>query len=183
MEIQISSQDSAKYSIRAGTISHPRFRLRVLLMDGIKFELHIKDFVDIRKVPDMPPETRKSEYLYQPCDLVPPAGEHLMAHLFHHPEHANERSITCLRAPKKRKVKLTVCPQQGTSGGWGIHLVEAWVVSRLWLLALLLFVLGSLVFGICWAVFQHDLQGAFGVAAYMVALIGLVVRTVQASLG
>lgn len=105
-----------------------------------------------------------------------------MAHLFHHPEDANEGSITCLRAPKKRKAKLIVCPQQGTSVGWGIHLVEEWVVSRLWLLSLALFVLGSLVFGICWAVLRHDVQGAFGVAAYMVALVGLVVGTTQANL-
>lgn len=147
-----------------------------------QFELHIKDFVDVRKVPDMPPETRRDEYLYQSCDLIPPVGEHLMAHLFHHPEDANERSITCLRAPKKRKAKLTVCPEQGTSVGWGIHLVEGWVVSKLWLLGLLLFVLGSLVFGICWAVLRHDIQGAFGVAAYMVALIGLVIGTIQAGL-
>jgi len=147
-----------------------------------QFELHRKDFVDIRKVPDMPPEKRRDEYLYQPCDHIPPVGEHLMAHLFHHLEDANEGSITCLRAPKKRKAILIVCAQQGTSVGWGIHLVEEWVVSGLWLLSLALFMLGSLVFGICWAVLRHDVQGASGVAAYMVALVGLVVGTTHANL-
>ena len=131
----------------------------------------------------MPPEARKEEYLYQPYDLMPPVGENLMAHLFHHPEDANEKSITCLRAPKKRKVKLAVCPEQGTSVGWGFHLVEGWAVSRLWLLVLLLFMLGSLVFGVCWAVLEHDTQGAFSIAAYMVALVGIVIGTVQAFFG
>lgn len=145
-----------------------------------QFELHIKDLVDIRKVPDMPSETKKHEYLYQPCDLVPPVGENLMAHLFHHPEDANERSTTCLRAPKKRKAKLSICPQQGTSVGWGIHLVEGWVVARVWLLFLILFFGGSLAFGICWAVLQRDVQTAFGVSAYIVALGGLLAGTVQA---
>lgn len=130
----------------------------------------------------MPPENKRDEYLYQPCELIPPVGENLMAHLFHHPEDANERSITFLRAPKKRKAKLTIYPQRGTSVGWGIHLVKGWVMSRLWLLSLAMFVLGSLVFGICWAVLRHDVQGAFGVAAYMVALVGLVVGTIQAGL-
>jgi hypothetical protein len=148
-----------------------------------QFELHIRDLVDIRKVPDMPPEARKDEYLYQPYDLIPPVGENLMAHLFHHPEDANQISITCVRSPKRRKAKLTVCPQQGTSVGWGIHLVEGWVVSRLWFLALMLFVLGTLVFGICWAVLCHDVQGAFGVSGYMVALVALILGTVQAGLG
>lgn len=130
----------------------------------------------------MPPETKRDEYLYQPYDLLPPVGGELMAHLFNHPEHANDISITCLRTPKKRKSKLTVCPRQGTSVGWGIQLVEGWVPFRVWMLVLFLFVLGSLVFGICWTVLEHDIQGAFAVAAYMVTLMGLVVGTVQAGL-
>lgn len=30
--------------------------------------------VDIRKVPDMPPETKRDEYLHEQCDLIPPGG-------------------------------------------------------------------------------------------------------------
>ena len=105
-----------------------------------------------------------------------------MTHLFHHPEDANERSITCVRAPKKRKTKLTVCPEQGTSVGWGIHLAESWVGSTVWLLALFMFVIGSLVFGVGWTIREHDIQGACAVAAYMVALAGLVAGTLQAFL-
>lgn len=111
--------------------------------DNIQFELHVKDFVDIRKVPDMPPEARRHEYLYQPCDLIPPVGENLMAHFFHHPEEANDRSVTCLRAPKKRPDKLVICPQRGTRVGWGIQMVEGWIASRIWLLGLGLFMVGS----------------------------------------
>lgn len=146
-----------------------------------KFELHIKDFVDIRKVPDVPPQAKRDEYLYQPCDLIPPVGEHLMTHLFHHPEDANDqRAITFLRTPKKRKQKLMICPQQGTSIGWGIHLVEGWVLKRVWLLALCFFVVGSMVFAVCWSVLEKDLQGAFGVSAYVVAFVGLVLGTIHA---
>lgn len=137
--------------------------------------------MDVRKVPDVPPESKKDEYLYQPCDLIPPVGEHLMTHWFHHPEDANDQTgIALLRTPKKRNEKLTVCPQQGTSIGWGIHLVEGWALNRVWLLALLFFLTGSLVFAICWAVLKRDLQGAFGVGAYVVALIGLVLGTIHA---
>jgi hypothetical protein len=128
----------------------------------------------------MPPETRKDEYQYQPCDLIPPVGENLMAHLFHHPEDANEISVTCLRTPKKRKARLAVCPQMGTNVGWGIHLVEGWAMTRVWLLALSTFVLGSLVFGICWSILKHDIQGAFGVSSYIIALLTLAMGTVQA---
>ena len=147
-----------------------------------QFELHKRDIVDIRKAPDMPPETRKDEYVYEAYDLLPPVGEHLMAHLFHHPEDANELAITCLRTPKKLKDRLTICPRQGTRLGWGIHLVERWVISRVWFLMLVLFMTGSLVFGICWAILRHDLQGAFGVSAYIISFLGLLVGTVQASM-
>lgn len=102
-----------------------------------------------------------------------------MAHFFHNPEHAMEASITCLRTPKKRKNKLEICPIQGTKVGWGIQIVEGWIISRIWLLALAFFLVGSLVFGVCWSIFEKDVQGAFGVAAYIVALLALLVGSVQ----
>ncbi|KAL8783512.1 MAG: hypothetical protein Q9213_004558 [Squamulea squamosa] len=40
----------------------------------VQFELHPRDLVDVRKTPDMPPEAKKDEYLYQPCDLLPPGA-------------------------------------------------------------------------------------------------------------
>lgn len=128
----------------------------------------------------MPPESRKEEYVYQSCDLIPPIGENLMTHLFHHPHEANEKAITFIRSPKKRKQRLAVCAQMGTNLGWGIHLVEGWAWTRILLLSLALLLLGSLVFAISWSVLKHDLQGAFGVAAYLVALVALSIGTVQA---
>lgn len=130
----------------------------------------------------MPSETRKEEYIYEPCGRIPPVGENMMTHYFHHPEDA-ERSITCLRAPKKRKNKLEICQGQHTNVGWGIQIVEGWIISRVWLLTLTLFLFGSLVFGIGRSVVQQDVQGAFGVASYMVNLVVLVVGSVQACLG
>ena len=47
----------------------------------------------------------------------------------------------------------------------------------------MLFLIGSLVFGICWAILEHDLQGAFGVSAYIISFVGLLVGTVQTSMG
>ncbi|KAL8749241.1 MAG: hypothetical protein Q9199_007808 [Rusavskia elegans] len=149
---------------------------------SIQFELHPSNLVDVRKVPDMPPESRKDEYLYQPCDLIPPIGENLMTHLFHHPHEANERAITIMRSPKKRKQRLAICPQMGTNIGWGIHLVEGWAMTKLWLLALVISSIGGIVFAVTWSVVKRDIQAAFAVAAYFAALFGLGVGTVQAYL-
>lgn len=149
----------------------------------VQFELHRHNHVDIRKVPDMPSESWREEYSYWPCDLMPPVGERLMAHLFYHPEEANELGITVLRAPKKRKEKLIIHGTEGTKLGWGLHLVEGWEPFRIWMVVLVFFDGGSLVFGICWSVFKHDLQVAFGVSAWIVTLGGLILGTLQTGLG
>ncbi|KAL8921384.1 MAG: hypothetical protein Q9172_004048 [Xanthocarpia lactea] len=145
----------------------------------VQFELHPRDLVDVRKVPDMPPETKKDDYLYQSCDLLPPVGENLMTHLFHNPHEANEKAITYLRSPKKRKQKLAVCQQMGTNIGWGIHLVEGWAITQLWLSAFAIFSC-SFAFAVAWSVLKHDVQGAFGIAGWFVGLATLGLGSFQA---
>ncbi|KAL9579637.1 MAG: hypothetical protein Q9212_004992 [Teloschistes hypoglaucus] len=111
--------------------------------------------------------------------LAPTRRRDLMTHLFHHPHEANEKAITFLRSPKKRKQRLAVCPQAGTNLGWGIHLVEGYAMTRVWSLASGMFLISSMVFAIAWSVLEHDIQGAFAIAAYVVALVGLGVGTLQ----
>jgi len=104
-----------------------------------------------------------------------------MTHFFHHPECANgEQAIAFLRTPKKKREKLVICPQRGTSVGWGLQIVEGWKIGRLWLLAFSFVVLGTTVFAICWSILRKDLQGAFAVSAYVVAVVGLGLGTMQA---
>jgi len=103
-----------------------------------------------------------------------------MTQFFHHPECANgEQPIAFLRTPKKKKEKLVVCPHRGTSVGWGLQIVEGWMIGRLWLLALSFVVLGTTIFAICCSVLEKDLQGAFAVSACVVAVVGLALGTVQ----
>ena len=45
------------------------------------------------------------------------------------------------------------------------------------------FTLGSIAFAIAWKLKEHDLQGASGVAAWMVALVILIFGWMQAFLG
>ena len=147
----------------------------------MEFQLHKSARVDIRKAPDMPPLTRRDEYLYEPCDLIPPVGETFMTHWFHHPEEAWELPWAYSLFPKRRKGELEVNLNHAPSVGWGIYIVEGWLGSRLWLLSLSLFLCGSLAFAICWTILKHDIQGAFGVSAYVVALLTLVVGAAQAN--
>jgi hypothetical protein len=153
-------------------------RLRGLVtIDFVQFEVHRNRFADIRKCPDMPPiEFAKSQYDFEPTDLVPPVGSKYLLHLFKHPQDYDGELITYLRSPKRRE-RLEV------GVGWGINLVEGFLADRVWTLVIGFFAIGSLVFAIVWVcVRKDDVQGAFGVAAWMTTLAGLSVAWAQACL-
>ncbi|KAF4542542.1 Transcription factor c2h2 [Lasiodiplodia theobromae] len=161
-------------------------RLRGLTsIDFVQFEVHRNRVVDIRKCPDMPPVSSSKQaahgnpvYDFEPHDLVPPVGTQYLMHLFAHPEDYDNEFVTYARAPKRRGARLDV------GVGWGINLVEGFLADRVWLLVMLFFVLGSSVFAVVWACKRgDDVQGAFGVAGWMLTLAALVVGWAQASLG
>lgn len=141
-----------------------------------QFEVHRNRVVDVRKCPDMPP--KQAGYDFEPHDLVPPVGAQYLMHLFLHPEDYDNEFITYARAPKKRNTRLDV------GVGWGINLVEGFLADRVWMLVMSFFVLGSSVFAVVWACKRDgDVQGAFGVASWMLTLAVLFVGWAQASLG
>lgn len=144
-------------------------------LEFVQFEVHQNRFADIRKCPDMPPLAAK-DYAFEPGELVPPVGPTYLLHLFKHPEDYDGELITYLRVPKKSG-RLSI----GT--GWGIHLVEGFLPARVWMLLSGLFALASLVFGVVWAWKKQDVQGAFGVAAWICGLAVLSVGWLQAGLG
>ncbi len=120
----------------------------------------------------MPPKTRREEHLYEPCDLIPPVGEAFITHWFQHPEEAWELLHAYTRFAKKWKENLETNPVHSPRVGWGIQIVEGWLGSRIWL-----------AFGICWTLLEHDIQGAFGVSAYVITLLTLGAGATQANLG
>lgn len=140
----------------------------------VQFEVHRNRFADIRKTPDMPPVSlTKSEYDFAPEDLLPPVGQNYLLHLFKHPEDYDGEEIFFRRAPKRRG-RLDV------GVGWGIHLVEGFLASRVWTMVICFFAFGSLIFAVVWMAVMKDVQGAFGVAAWMTTLAGLSVAWAQA---
>lgn len=166
-----------------------RGRMRRLLslkaLRSIKFvqlEMYKSELVDIRKQDDLPPEDKKDEYRYKPvpAEIIPPVGENHMLHLINHPTHAEEDGFVLDRIPKKLKERLLVSPSRGTGLGWGIYFIEGWQVSVITIVAFAVLLAGSLAFLICWSVLEHDLQGASGVAAYIIAFLGLGIGSIQA---
>ncbi|KAF2721863.1 hypothetical protein K431DRAFT_202471, partial [Polychaeton citri CBS 116435] len=150
-------------------------RLRGLsTIEFVQFEVHQNRFADIRKSPDMP--TSPQDYEFEPSELMPPVGSQYLLHLFKHPEDYDGELITYLRAPKKKTGRLQI------GAGYGINLVEGFETSKVWMLMSILFALGSLVFGTVWAWKRHDVQGAFGVAAWICTFAVLATGWLQACL-
>ena len=83
-------------------------------------------------------------------------------------------------SPRNSRDRLLVCPTKGTGLGWGIHFIEGWHYTVIWLLAFVLLLFAGPVFLVCWGVLQYDLQGTSGVAAYMLAFVTLFIWNVQA---
>lgn len=137
----------------------------------VQFELHRNRYADISRVPALP-EPGTSDYEFQSSELMPPVGSTYLMHLFKHPEDYDDELITYLRTPKRR-VRLEV------GIGWGLQLVEGFLPERVWALILGLFGLASLVFAVVWTVMKDDVQGAFGIAGWMLTAAALVIAWVQ----
>ncbi|CZR67864.1 uncharacterized protein PAC_17763 [Phialocephala subalpina] len=157
------------------------FSLRTLQsIKFVQFELY-GELVDVRKEDAIPPAERR-DYKYQPAppEFIPPVGDNQMMHLFQHPDHALDLPICLDRFPKKLKEKLKC--ENGVKLGWGLHFVEGWNTKSIWIIVSLIFGIGSLLMGVLWAVYGHSIQNAFAVAAYVVALAGVGIGTLQAVL-
>ena len=164
-------------------------RLRGLKsIDFIKFEVHRNRFADIRAKPHMPPfphpsaisgynpdrpETvsweQATDYAFEPGHLIPPVGPHYLMHLFNHPHDYDTETITLQRIPKKLGGRLEF------GIGWGVELVEGFMPSRVWAMLCMLMLVASATFISVWMTRgdKGDVQGAFAVAAWVVACVGV----------
>jgi len=150
-------------------------------IEFVQFEVHRNRFADIRAAPSMPPTSSNTSskipsahpYSFEPVDLIPPVGSTYLLHLFQHPSDYDGELITYLRSPKRRE-------RLEFGMGWGINLVEGFLAQKVWACIMLAFGVGSGVFAIVWTVREGDIQGAFGVAGWVLTLAGLIVGGLQA---
>ncbi|KAF1959671.1 hypothetical protein CC80DRAFT_466719 [Byssothecium circinans] len=147
----------------------------------VKFQLYHKQLVDIHEAANIPPESRKDEYEYlpMPTETIPPVGSNLLMHFFTHPNDAASRPVLLPSIPKRKRDKLEPCPVRGSSVGWGIDITTGTNELKLFLLGLLA-CMGSLLFGVVWTVNMGDIQGGFGAAGFMFALLGFTVASLKA---
>lgn len=133
----------------------------------------------------IPPESRvepspQAEYRCKPGPpaVWPPIDPNYLSHLFRSPCHANEDDTWVLDLLPRR-----ICGKlHGQAGkpaeGWGIYYQEGLDWDAIAVVVFVVFLAGSLLFGVLWSRFKMDVQGAFGVSAYMVTACGMLLSLV-----
>lgn len=175
------SSDVAFFQLLRETYRAYRGRFRSFLsLQGlaeirfVHFELFRHGLSDVRKYDCIPPWTDGNRYVYQPmpAEFEPPIGKNLMKHLYDHPDHAYELPICFARVPRKLHEMLFYKPQADRNEGWGVCFIEGVSWSRVCLFGFI-GVVASTVFGVAWTMLRDDIQGGFGVASYMLAVLVL----------
>jgi hypothetical protein len=64
-------------------------------------------------------------------------------------------------------------PNEPLSMGWGIHIIEGPNKFAIYCATLCIILISGLV-AILWAVIRHDIQGGFGIGAWMTSVLGLI---------
>lgn len=148
----------------------------------LKFEACPEHLVD-SIIPDkVPPTLAEDDFSpAPPLKRLPPIGPEHMMHLFTNCSSIPTDTTLYLRlVPKKRDRPLEVrLDKLDGNPGWGLHFVEAVNRSLAVTVAFLLSLILGLGFAVAWTVLKKDIQGAFGVAAYVTSVVALAVMTWQ----
>lgn len=139
----------------------------------------------------IPPQSRvepsdPAEYRCKPAGPLkcgPPILPDILEHFFAKPSCIPEENISILnRLPKRIGGEL-----QGSVGelaeGWGIYYQEGWDGDIITMLVFVMFLMGSLLFGVLWSCLEMDTQGAFGVSAYIITAAGILISLVAVRAG
>jgi hypothetical protein len=155
----------------------------------VSFELFTKELVDIKAKDKLPPvELVGTEYRYDPVppEIMPPVGEHHLLHLFKHPNDtcfAEGTQRVLRRLPKRLNEELDLQLEEDTKIGWGLHFEEGLDTTKVIIAAFVVFGLGSLAWGVVWAVFRGSIQDAFAVSAWWIAMAPLTIAFFHAWYG
>ena len=134
------------------------------------------------RVQEALPADDNVNYYYQPKprSMEPPVGHNTMLHLYHCPWECDLYSRYCLeRFPGYRHDDIQIPADDGIE--WGLEIVQARSFLLLWVFGLVI-LCASMLFGVLWSVFMHDIQGGFTVAGYMASIFACLFGTIQVML-
>jgi hypothetical protein len=155
----------------------------------VKFLLPLGGSVDVRQhehcsttcdcIPPVamvePSATAEYKCYPVPPKTSPPMSPEFLAMLLYFPSEQHQDDTWILdQLPKRTCGRLQGAPGQPAEG-WGIYYQEGWDQKLIILAVFLAFVLASLLFGVLWSVYRFDVQGAFGVSAWIATLGGILI--------
>ena len=115
-----------------------------------------------------------------PTAWIPPIGTNYLMHHYNNLSCINVEQIWVYNQVPKRLNEQLIGQATAPALGWGIHLEEDWHWVKIWNLGSALFIFGSLMFGVLWAVFKKDVQGAFGISSFWTSIFAIVLAYVAA---
>jgi hypothetical protein len=137
----------------------------------------------------LPPESKvepapQAEYRCRPIPpkTSPPVLPEYLTHLFNSPCVINENDTWILDQLPKRTCGELHGRVGDPAEGWGIYYQEGWDRDKVTSILFILFLLGSLLFGILRSKFEMDVQGAFGVSAYMISACAILISLIATKL-
>ena len=162
--------------LKPAAISFVRVSLILFLKTGsynTQFSLENRHRVGILQKPlALPPksEVDAKNWIYDPCPLEgdPPIAEDLFLHYLQCSE-GSGTLFWMLRFPRKLEASLLESTALATFG-WGIHIDEGPDFAALFKANFLVLVFSGVAAGL-WKFFEHDFQGAFGFACWIIAVL------------
>ncbi|UPX10023.1 uncharacterized protein EKO05_0000699 [Ascochyta rabiei] len=115
-------------------------------------------------------------YPVPPKTFPPVPPEYLRSLFTCHKEPHPMSTWIIQQLPKRKWGELFGQPDQPAEG-WGIYYKEGWDPGMIAIFVFLL-LLASLLFGILWTALRSDIQGAFGVASWIVAIGGALLAVI-----
>jgi hypothetical protein len=120
-----------------------------------------------------------AEYRFSPTspEARPPIPPEYLADQFYRPPNADHQDFWIFNQfPKRTCGQLRGVPGQPAEG-WGIYYDEMWDKDLITLVVFIILALATLLFGVLWAKYKFDVQGAFGISAWMAALGGILLTS------
>ncbi|KAH8723309.1 hypothetical protein GQ44DRAFT_317133 [Phaeosphaeriaceae sp. PMI808] len=130
--------------------------------------------------PDRVEPALQAEYKCKPGppDIWPPIDPEYLAHLMISPCYIDKKDDWILDMLPRRICGVLEHNTGQPVEGWGIYFEEDWDRNIITLVVFITFLTTSLVFGILWYKLKMDMQGAFGVCAYMMAACAVIISMV-----
>lgn len=137
--------------------------------------------VDVTESPSIPCHPDRIDYSFEEQDSSPPLGSSILMHFFEHPDHADVLPVLFNMIPKRINEHINPGGARGIPIGWGLRFIEGINYAAVFLCGCAAFIICAMVAAI-WSVVMRDVQGGFGIGAFLLTFLVFCVGSLYTSL-